>query len=178
MLLIVKKMLDRLLESLVITVMAVLVIDVVWQVFTRLVLKNPSQWTEELAVFMLIWVAMLGSAVALERGAHLGIDYFTEKLSARLRLYTELFVFCAVAAFSICVMIIGGIDLVASTLQLDQVSPALGVRVGYVYLAVPVSGFFILLYAGVAFVERSGTMINSKPAPVTVPGGHTGGVSQ
>ena len=37
-------------------------------------------------------------------------------------------------------MIVGGIDLVVP--QLNQLSPALGIRVGYVYLAVPVSGFF------------------------------------
>ena len=163
MLSMVKKALDRLLESIVVVVVAVLVVDVIWQVFTRLVLKNPSKWTEELAVFMLIWVAMLGSAVALERGAHLGIDYFTGKMSARVKLYTELFVFCVVAAFSFCVMILGGIDLVASTLQLDQVSPALGVRVGYVYLAVPISGFFILFYSGIALVERGGELMKSKP---------------
>ena len=177
MLSMVKKALDRLLESIVVTVVAVLVADVIWQVFTRLVLKNPSKWTEELAVFMLIWVAMLGSAVALERGAHLGIDYFTGKLSARVKQYTELFVFCAVAAFSFCVMILGGIDLVASTLQLDQVSPALGVRVGYVYLAVPISGFFILFYSGIALVERAGELMKSKPVARNGVGEHGGGIA-
>ena len=72
----IKKVLDRSLELLVMVVVAVLVVDVLWQVFTRFILKNPSTWTEELAVFMLIWVSLLGAAVALNRGAHLGIDYF------------------------------------------------------------------------------------------------------
>ncbi|NIX00358.1 MAG: TRAP transporter small permease subunit, partial [Phycisphaerae bacterium] len=54
--------------------MGVLVIDVTWQVITRFVLKNPSSWTEELATYLLIWVGLLGAAVALHRGAHLGID--------------------------------------------------------------------------------------------------------
>ena len=82
---IVKKVLDRSLEVLVMVVMAVLVLDVLWQVFTRLVLKDPSTVTEELATFMLIWVALLGAAVALGRGAHLGIDYFVGKLPVRAR---------------------------------------------------------------------------------------------
>ncbi|MBN1577351.1 MAG: TRAP transporter small permease [Chitinispirillaceae bacterium] len=164
MLFAVKKTLDRLLESLVIAVMAILVIDVLWQVFTRLVLKSPSEWTEELAVFMLIWAALLGSAVALERGAHLGIDYFVGKLTARTRLYTEAFVFLMVAAFALCVMIFGGIDLVSSTLQLNQVSPALGVKVGYVYLAVPISGFFIILYSVIALSERVAGILKNKSA--------------
>jgi TRAP-type C4-dicarboxylate transport system permease small subunit len=150
----IKKILDRSLEILVMTVMAVLTVDVLWQVFTRFILKNPSTWTEELAIFLLIWVSLLGAAVALGRGAHLGIDYFVGKLSRRKRLYTEIFVFLCIALFSLCVMIIGGIDLVISTLKLGQVSPALGVKIGYVYLAIPISGFFLVLYSVIGLVER------------------------
>ncbi len=149
-----KKILDRLLEGLVMVVMAVLVLDVLWQVFTRLVLKNPSTWTEELAIFMLIWVSLLGAAVALGRGAHLGIDYFVGKFPARAKLTTEVFVFLSVATFSLLVMIVGGIDLVASNLDLGQESPALRVKMGYVYLAVPISGFFLTLYAMIGLLER------------------------
>jgi TRAP-type C4-dicarboxylate transport system permease small subunit len=149
-----KKILDRSLEILIITTMAVLTIDVLWQVFTRFILKNPSTWTEELATFLLIWVALLGSAVALNRGAHLGIDYLVNKLSIRNRIYTEVFVFLCISLFSLCVMIIGGTSLVIYTLELGQISPALGIEVGYVYLALPISGFFIALYSVIGLVER------------------------
>ncbi|MEN6578409.1 MAG: TRAP transporter small permease [Phycisphaerales bacterium] len=149
-----KKVLDRLLEVLVMVAMAVLVLDVLWQVFTRLVLKDPSTWTEELAIFLLIWVALLGAAVALGRGAHLGIDYFVGKLPLRAKLATEVLVFLSVAAFSLLVMVGGGVDLVASNLDLGQESPALRMKMGYVYLAVPVSGFFLTLYAIIGLVER------------------------
>jgi TRAP-type C4-dicarboxylate transport system permease small subunit len=150
----IKNVLDRLLEGLVMIVVAVLVIDVLWQVFTRFILNKPSTWTEELAIFMLIWVSLLGSAVALGRGAHLGIDYFVGKLPARARLSTEVFVFFCVSAFSLLVMFIGGIDLVRSTLEMGQESSALRVKVGYVYLAIPISGFFLTLYAVIGLVER------------------------
>ena len=150
----VKTVLDRVLESLVMVVVAVLVLDVLWQVFTRFILNDPSTWTEELAVFMLIWVSLLGAAVALGRGAHLGIDYFVGKLPPRARVTTEVFAFFCIAAFSLLVMVVGGIDLVASTLQLEQISPALGVPMGYVYLAIPISGFFLTLYAIVGLAER------------------------
>ena len=150
----VKTVLDRVLESLVIVVVAVLVLDVLWQVFTRFILNDPSTWTEELAVFMLIWVSLLGAAVALGRGAHLGIDYFVGKLPPQTRLATEVFAFFCVAAFSLLVMVVGGADLVINTLQLEQTSPALGVPMGYVYLAIPISGFFLTLYAIVGLAER------------------------
>jgi TRAP-type C4-dicarboxylate transport system permease small subunit len=182
----IKKVLDRSLEVLVMVVVAVLVVDVLWQVFTRFApripgffpkrigvfvlrllklihAEKPSFGTEEMAVFMLIWVSLLGAAVALNRGAHLGIDYFVGKLSPRKRLYTEVFVFLCISLFSFTVMVLGGIDLVASTLQLQQESPALQVKVGYVYLAIPISGFFLVLYSVIGLVERLAQLFKGGP---------------
>ncbi len=158
----IKKILDRSLELLVMVVVVVLVIDVLWQVFTRFILKNPSTWTEELAVFMLIWVSLLGAAVALGRGAHLGIDYFVGKLPARIRVFTEVFAFLCVALFSFTVMILGGVELVVDTLRLEQISPAINVKVGYVYLAVPISGFFLVLYSIIGLCERLAELVKGK----------------
>lgn len=174
-----KNILDKCLEVLVMVSVAVLVIDVLWQVATRYGSKfspwimsqgwdgklatflvkytagiQPSSWTDELATFLLIWVALLGSAVALGRGAHLGIDYFVSKLDARVRVRTELFVFAVVALFSLLVMVFGGIGLVTRTFELKQVSVSLNLPMGYVYLAVPISGAFLVLYSLIGFFER------------------------
>jgi len=149
-----KRILDRFLEMLVMVSVAVLVLDVLWQVFTRFVLSDPSSWTEELATFLLIWVALLGAAVALGRGAHLGIDYFVGKLPKRRRVQTELFVFGVVTLFSLLVMVIGGISVVLQTLALEQTSVAMQIPMGYVYLAIPISGAFLVLYGFIGFFER------------------------
>ncbi len=149
-----KRILDKFLEVLVMVAVAVLVIDVLWQVFTRFVMGDPSSWTEELATFLLIWVALLGAAVALGRGAHLGIDYFASKLPETCRIRTELFVFAVVTLFSLLVMVIGGMSLVKQTLALEQISVALHIPMGYVYLAIPISGAFLVLYGLIGFFER------------------------
>jgi TRAP-type C4-dicarboxylate transport system permease small subunit len=150
----IKKVLDTSLETLIMISVAVLTLDVLWQVFTRFVLRDPCTWSEELAVFMIIWVALLGSAVALGRGSHLGVDYFVSKLPVKLRIKCETIVFLLIAAFSLCVFVIGGTNLVISILKLGQVSPSLGIQVGYVYLAIPISGFFMTLYSLIAMSER------------------------
>jgi TRAP-type C4-dicarboxylate transport system permease small subunit len=142
-----KKALDKTLELLVTVSMGVLVVDVVWQVITRYVLKHPSSWTEELATFLMIWVGLLGASVALNRGAHLGIDYLVVKLSRQKALCVSLFVFAVITAFSLLVMVVGGAQLVHRTLVTNQVSPALGLKMGYVYLAIPISGFFLVVYS-------------------------------
>ena len=149
--------LDRGLEGLVATIMAVLVLDVLWQVFTRFVLRNPSAWTDELATFLLIWVGLLGACVALKRRAHLGIDYFVAKAPPRMKKTLELLALVLVALFAVLVLGCGGMALVLRTLALDQVSPALGIKMGYVYLALPISGLFLFLYSVEAFIERSRT---------------------
>ena len=158
----IKKIVDKSLEVLVMVVVGVLVVDVLWQVFTRKVLGDPSEWTEELAIFLLIWVSLLGAAVALQRGAHLGIDYFVEKLAIRSRVITEVVVFALIGVFSAYVMVIGGIDLVLSTFEMEQISPVLSISMGYVYIAVPLSGVFMLLYSLIGLFERISELKNKK----------------
>lgn len=142
-----KTWVDRFVEFTTLLVMGVLVLVVLWQVATRFVLKNPSSWTEELATYLLVWVGLLGSAVALNRGAHLGIDYFVGRLAHRQRLWTELAVFISVAGFAVSVLLVGGWQLVSETFQLGQTAPATGLKLGYVYLVVPITGFFITFYS-------------------------------
>jgi TRAP-type C4-dicarboxylate transport system permease small subunit len=161
--------LDRTLETLVAVVMAVLVVDVVWQVFTRYVLRSASSWTEELATFLMIWVGLLGASVGLNRGAHLGIDYLVQKLPARRRLLTEVVVFACTGLFSLLALGVGGTTLVVRTLQLEQISPALGIRMGYVYLALPISGFFLTLYSAQFLAERLTALLRGTEAATPPP---------
>ncbi|MBN1482507.1 TRAP transporter small permease [candidate division KSB1 bacterium] len=149
----IKKALDRFLETLVAASMAILTIDVSWQVITRFILKNPSSWTEELATNLMIWVGLLGAAVALNYKDHLGIDYFVGKLSEKKRLWTEMFAYLCITLFSFLVMFLGGLKLVAITFRFGQLSPAMKLPMGYVYLAVPVAGVFLAIYSTEFFVE-------------------------
>lgn len=155
----IKKVLDRFLETLVSASMAVLTIDVTWQVITRFILKNPSSWTEELATNLMIWVGLLGAAVALNHKDHLGIDYFVGKLPEKKRLWSEIFVYLCVSLFSFFVMFTGGLKLVAITFRFGQLSPAIKMPMGYVYLAVPVAGLFLAVYSTEFFIE---TLIKLK----------------
>lgn len=58
----IKLAVDRTIAAFSIMVMSVLVICVVWQVFSRYVLNQPSTSTDELARFLMIWVGLLGAA--------------------------------------------------------------------------------------------------------------------
>ena len=58
-----------------------------------------------------------------------------------------------VAAFAFLVLILGGARLVELTLALGQSSAALQIERGYVYLALPLSGIFIVFYTTLAAIE-------------------------
>jgi TRAP-type C4-dicarboxylate transport system permease small subunit len=58
----------------------------------------------------------------------------------------EVIVNLVVGCFSVLVLIGGGYVLVSKTFEANQLSPALKLPVGYYYLAVPISGVFILLF--------------------------------
>lgn len=138
--------LTRGLELLIIVTMALLVVDVVWGVFTRYALGEQAKWTEELARFLLIWVALLGGALAFRSKAHLGVDYFVNLLHPDARRVTAVVAHLVVLFFAGAVLLLGGANVVREALALEQTTPALGWKMGYVYLALPISGFFVVLY--------------------------------
>ena len=78
-----RRVIDRILESLVIIVMSVLVVDVVWNVAARYLLNAPSSFSVELASFLLIWVGMLGAAYATGQKEHIAIELFPQWLEKK-----------------------------------------------------------------------------------------------
>ena len=138
---------SKILGVILIVLMALMVLDVTWQVFTRFILKNPSAFTEELAGFLLIWIGLLGASYAFYTKAHLGIDVLTYKLTGFKKQVVEILINLIVLVFAFFVMVIGGMRLVNLTFTLKQVSPALGIAMGYIYLVIPIAGILVIYFA-------------------------------
>jgi TRAP-type C4-dicarboxylate transport system permease small subunit len=151
-----RKRIDFLLEGILVILMAANVVNVLWQVFSRFVLKNPSSFTEELARYLLIWVGLLGAAYASGKKTHLAIDIVLEHLQDRAKKIIESVIQISIFLFALLVMVIGGIRLVTITLTLNQISAALRIKLGYVYLVIPLSGLLIMFYAASFFLNRLG----------------------
>lgn len=141
------KIIDKFLAVTLTILMALMVLDVTWQIFTRYATASPSSWTEELARFLLIWIGLLGAAWAYRMRAHLGLSYLVEKRSATTQQKIAIFGYLATALFALLVLVYGGTQLVLLTLKLNQVSASLGLKIGYIYLIIPVSGVLITVYA-------------------------------
>ena len=134
------------LEVVLIALMTLLVVNVLWQVFSRYALNAPSRFTDELARYMMIWIGLLGAAfVSGERG-HIAIDLFSKNKSPEAQKKIRSLISMLIIAFAFTVLIIGGTWLVYTRFILDVTSAALKVPMAFVYLALPLSGILIIYF--------------------------------
>ena len=143
----------RILSVLLIFLMAAMVLDVTWQVFTRFILRDPSGFTEELAGFLLIWIGLLGASYAYYVKAHLGIDVLTSGLTGAKRKVSEILVAGIVFLFALFVLVVGGWRLADLAFTLKQISPVMGIPMGVVYMVLPVTGILFMYYSIYYMVE-------------------------
>lgn len=138
---------NKIIEVMLIIIFAALVLVVLWQVFARYVLNQSFSFTEEFARFALIWLSILGAAYLSGQREHLSMDYLLRKLGPHKRRQRLRVIEILMFLFALIVMVIGGGNLVYTTLYLGQLSPAMNVSLGYIYAIVPVSGLLIMFYA-------------------------------
>lgn len=124
-----------------------LVCDVLWGVFTRQVLDAQPAWTEELARFLLVWLALFGGVLAYAGDSHLGIDLLVSRLQPMDRRIALVISHLAVLGFSLAVLVIGGGDLFRSRWESGQMLPSLGIRKAWFYLVLPLGGALIAVLA-------------------------------
>jgi len=58
-------------------------------VVSRYVLSKPLMWTDELANFLFLWLAMLGTVVALRRAEHMRLTTFLNSMRPQWSRYLE-----------------------------------------------------------------------------------------
>ncbi|MBT8185206.1 MAG: TRAP transporter small permease [Eudoraea sp.] len=142
------RILIRTIETLLVVIFGLLVIDVVWQVVSRYVVGQSSSFTEEFARFSLIWLTVLGAAYINGcKGGHLSMDFLLSKLPEEKRIKRQKVIQILMALFALIIMVLGGGNLVYITLTLGQISSALQVPLGIVYSIVPISGVVIIFFS-------------------------------
>src|SRR5262245_2457598 len=60
-------------------------------VVARYIFHDPIFWADELAAMLFLWLALLGSAIALRRGEHMRLTAFVTALPERARAWCETF---------------------------------------------------------------------------------------
>jgi TRAP-type C4-dicarboxylate transport system permease small subunit len=134
----------RSVEITIVSLFGVLTVAVFVQVVARYVFNQPPAWTEELARFCQVWIVLLASSLCIRKGSHLAVDYVGPSLSIPVRRILAMTIAVLIAAYSL-VVAVWGVRLVMVGLQ--QISPAMQLNMGLVYLVFPLAGGLMVLEA-------------------------------
>ena len=111
-------------------------------VFTNVILRyffnSGLTWAEEASRYLFIWLIFLGSIVAYQQNAHLGVDTLVQKLSIKGR--KVLFIINNILLFVTMALCVDGTWKI-TLLTVDQVSASMRMPLAWVY----VSGFIASL---------------------------------
>lgn len=104
------------------------------QVLMRYVFNQPLLWSEELARYCMVWLAMLAAGLAAREGQHIALgDLFP--FPRRVKLIVSA-VTTVVVAVTLWILIEQGWAMTERTAR--QLSPALRLKMSWVYAAIPV----------------------------------------
>lgn len=133
---------SRFLEILCGALLAGMSIVVFGNVVARYVFHRAFAWSEEIALFMFVWLVFLGAVLALLRGRHLGLDILINALPASARSYVLLLGNIMTAA-ALWLMVYGGYKYYLTTAPWP--APATHIPYGYVNAVLPFSALLMLV---------------------------------
>jgi len=135
----------RILTSLLAASVAILVVPVSLQIFSRYTALIPSYiWTEEMARFFFIWSIMLGAMVGIREGTHFVVDLWppmNARAQAAVRIVASLFVL----VFA-CVFLWWGIDF--TRFAFNRISELAELPLWYIHLPWPLAGATWIVFLG------------------------------
>lgn len=139
------QILDKILEALMCVMIILMVFGCIWQIVTRFILKNPSDWTEEFVRYTLIWTTMLGVPYAYGKDKHISIGFVTATFTPKGLAMDKIFNDILILAVSAVIMVAGGVMVTSNAA--GQVSAALQIPMQVYYVGVPVCGVLMVLYS-------------------------------
>jgi TRAP-type C4-dicarboxylate transport system permease small subunit len=117
---------------------------VVYGVVLRYGFNDAPPYVEQLALLLVISVAMLGAAAGVRDAGHIGLDSLVALLSKRLQFWCGI----AVCAFGIAfglALLAGSVEMALSTYA--STIPTLGVSEAFRYLPVLLGGVLIAVFS-------------------------------
>lgn len=135
---------EKILEVLTMILLTSMVLIIGFQIFNRYLLGTTPKWSEALSLLFMIWFSFIGMALGVEKGIHLSIEYFVDKLNKRNKKIIYIINDVLIAIFGI-VITINGWDL--SVMASKSIMPSLGLPRTYMYIIMPICGVMITIYS-------------------------------
>ena len=122
--------------------LGVMSIVVFIQVVFRLT-AGSLPWSEELARYLMIYMVYVGTSIGVKRCSHIAVEVIMDRCPPTVQKVVELLVdLLMIAAFVI--LCVYGMKIVDITMM--QKSPAMQIKMGYVYMSMVLGGALMLLH--------------------------------
>jgi len=121
-----------------------IIICVLYQVFGRYVLNDTPTWAEQLALLLVSYVTMLGTAVGVRDAGHIGLESFLVLAPEAVRHKLELVIHLLLICFGASMAYYGSI---LAKGQWDESLPTLGIPDGFRYIPIAVCGVLMVLFS-------------------------------
>jgi TRAP-type C4-dicarboxylate transport system permease small subunit len=144
-----------LLSWLLVGTVAILVIPVSLQIFSRYTTLIPSYiWTEEMARFLFIWTTMIGAMIGVRESTHFEVDVWP-RLSLRSEALARLIGRLGVLAAAL-VFVWAGIEF--TRFAWNRISELAELPLWLIHIAWPVTGLTWIVFLGEQIVDDLKTL--------------------
>ena len=125
----------------------------------------PMFWGEEVARYIMVFMAYIGAGLGMKKGAHVGVSFFTDRFrNVKIRIFLEGFRLGIIVFF--CGMIMYYYrSIIVHQISMGQTTPALYIPMWVPYSAVPLGMFLVALRAFQAFRETADAIRASAGTP-------------
>ncbi|MBF9018557.1 MULTISPECIES: TRAP transporter small permease [unclassified Oceanispirochaeta] len=138
------KKVDKILNASVVAILAVMLSLTVLQVILRYVFNNPTIWSEELTLFLLVWFGFIVMAMGVRADSHIALEYFYDRQGRRGQIILDAFRHSIIIALSL-LMIFYGVQMIK--LGWANKMPATQIRRGYLYASSLIGGILMATFS-------------------------------
>jgi TRAP-type C4-dicarboxylate transport system permease small subunit len=132
------------LQKLIAVLIAVMIVPVTLQIFSRFFEFIPRYiWTEEVARFCLMWLIMLGATIAVRDGTHFDVDVLPSPKTARGKAVSRLIVDASILLVALIFIAFGWRF---ALFGYEQHSEMTGINMLSIHIAWPLAGICWLLF--------------------------------
>ena len=145
--------------------LAILVIVVSMQVFSRQVLGQPLSWSEEAARYLMVWLCLASAVLLFAERGHIAVHMGVRMLPKKFHVPSQVLVELVVIAWAFIVLLFGGWR--ASQNAFGQALSALPGTIGMMFLILPISGALVVWFASVHIIRIVRHEIDPLPADIS-----------
>jgi TRAP-type transport system small permease protein len=113
------------------------------QVFSRYFMDTTPHWTEEAARMLFIYAVAFGTGAGIQNGDFIRLDLIGKYLSPAAEWWLDVATDAIIMIFAVF-LIAGSIQFIR--LGMDELSPALQITMGFVFISIALIGLAIILF--------------------------------